>query len=220
MALAKRVSRIKHLLVWLAWLLVAVAAYEFLTLTFHKYAHVEANAYGMFWSRRGWLWIHLGGGTLTILLGAVQFLTRFPRAYPRVHRWTGRIYLSALLVASAGAVGMIATSPAGLEIRSAFAATALAWLTTSLIGYRAILKGKAQLHRRWMTRNYLVTLAPITFRALIRIPGVMALASPVVMIPVLLWLSWALPLLLYEIGRRVLPVVRDLRANRVRMQPE
>lgn len=52
-----------------------------------------------------------------------------------------------------------------------------------------------------MIRNYLVTLAPASFRLALTVPGVMALASPVVMIPLLLWLSWVLPLLAYETVR-------------------
>ena len=62
-----------------------------------------------------------------------------------------------------------------------------------------------------MLRNYLVTLSPIAFRLALHAPGMAALAPPPVLIPILLWSSWALPLLLYEIGRRVRGF-RDTRA--------
>ena len=52
-----------------------------------------------------------------------------------------------------------------------------------------------------MIRNYLVTLAPATFRLAVLVPGVIAFASPIVMIPMLLWLSWAVPLLVCEAFR-------------------
>ncbi len=171
---------------------------DFLLTVYGKYHQLDPAAYTMFWTRRGWLWTHLAGGALTIILGPVQFLTQWPRAYPYLHRWTGRIYMTSMLIACVGATGLIATSPAPFAIRVAFAATALAWLTTALTGLIAIRGGRVRSHRRWMVRNYLVTLSPITFRALIEVPGVMELSPPPVMIPLLLWLSWLLPLLICE----------------------
>ncbi|GGD37153.1 DUF2306 domain-containing protein [Pseudoxanthomonas indica] len=190
--------------VLLALALIALAAWcvDFLISVHAKYRHVAPATYTMFWTRRAWLWTHLAGGTLAIVLGLVQFLTQWPRAFSRVHRWTGRGYLAGILIASTGAVGLIATSPAPFAIRMAFAATAWAWLSTSLIGLVAIRRGQVQKHRRWMTRAWLVTLAPITFRLVIHTPGVMTLADPPDVIAMMLWVSWALPLLLFEIGRR------------------
>jgi predicted membrane protein DUF2306 len=179
-------------------LAVGMLSVDFLLTVYDKYHQLDPAAYTMFWTRRGWLWTHLAGGTLTIILGPVQFLTQWPRAYPHLHRWTGRIYMTCMLIACVGATGLIATSPAPFEIRAAFAATALAWLTTALAGLIAIHGGRVRSHSRWMLRNYLVTLSPMTFRALIEVPGVMELASPPVMIPALLWLSWLLPLLICE----------------------
>lgn len=187
-------------------LLIAVVAWSanFLFEVFDKYRHVDPETYTFFWDRRAWLWTHLAGGALTVLLGPVQFLTQWPRAYGRVHRWTGRVYLTAMLVASTGAVGLISTSPAPYSIRMAFAATALAWLLTALVGLVLIRKGQVQRHRRWMTRSYLVTLAPITFRLFLHLPGVFTvLPPPPEGIAWLLWLSWMVPLFAYEVGRRV-----------------
>lgn len=189
-------------------LVLAAWCFDFLLGVFGKYRHVDPATYTMFWTRRAWLWTHLAGGTLAICLGLVQFLTQWPRAFNRVHRWTGRGYLAGILIAATGATGLIATSPAPFEIRLAFAATAWAWLITALAGLMAIRRGQVQVHRRWMIRAYLVTLAPITFRLLIRTPGVMTLAAPPDVIAVLLWVSWVLPLVGYEAGRRLLALLR------------
>ena len=195
------------LLVLAAWCL------DFLLGVYGKYRQVNPEAYTMFWTRRAWLWTHLAGGALAISLGLVQFLTQWPRAFSRVHRWTGRGYLMGILIAATGATGLIATSPAPFEIRLAFAATAWAWLTTALVGLMAIRRGHVQVHRRWMIRAYLVTLAPITFRLIIRTPGIMTLAPPPDVIATLLWVSWVLPLVGYEVGRRSLALVRKSRGR-------
>jgi len=176
------------------------AIIDFLLLAYRKYGHVDADAYSIFWARRGWLWAHLGGGTLTLLLGPFQFLPRLRTAFPWVHRWTGRLYLLAVLIACAGAAGLIATTPGGVGLQVAFAVTELAWLFTALMGFIAIRGKQPHIHRRWMLRNYIITFVFVTFRAATLIPGVMGLAPPSVMIPTLLWLSWVVPLLAYEIS--------------------
>nr|WP_256643951.1 DUF2306 domain-containing protein [Stenotrophomonas sp. 9(2022)] len=96
-----------------------------------------------------------------------------------------------------------------MVVAARFAATGLAWLITSLRGYRTIRRGDIDAHQRWMLRSYLVTLSPAVFRLFLLVPALMQLASPLVMVPSLLVLSWALPLLAYESGRRL----RSLRTS-------
>jgi len=184
-----------------AWLLAAAIALHFLASAHARYAQPDPAAYGMFWTRRHWLWVHLAGGVLAMVLGSVQFIGGLRRRWPRVHLWIGRTYLLGVCIGLVGAVALIATSPAPIAIRIAFTAIAAAWAGTASTGYRAIRGGDVSRHRRWMIRAYLVTLAPALFRLSLLVPGVMALASPLVMIPTLLWLSWTAPLAAYKLAR-------------------
>jgi uncharacterized membrane protein len=199
-------------------LALGIIGIDFLLTVYGKYHQLDPAAYTMFWTRRGWLWVHLAGGAFAIILGLVQFLTQWPRAYPHLHRWSGRIYITGMLIACVGATGLIGTSPAPFATRAAFAAVALAWLTTALIGVIAIRGGRVPSHRRWMVRNYLVTLSPIAFRALIKVPGMMELAPSPVMIPILLWSSWLLPLLICQGVYRIVDRV-ELRPNNSLQRP-
>lgn len=195
------------------WLLLGFVSLEFLLAAYDKYRHLDSPAYGMFMTRRGWLWLHLAGGLTTVLLGPVQFLARWRRRNPRLHRLSGRVYLVGMLVAATGATGLIATSPAPFAIRLAFAATALAWLSTALTGLLAIRRGAVDRHQRWMTRNYAVTLAPVIFR--LSLPATIAsglMPSPT-LIATLLWCSWIVPLLVCEGVRRLAGWRRDSRAT-------
>ncbi|WP_242107752.1 DUF2306 domain-containing protein [Luteimonas aquatica] len=199
-------------------LLIAAISIEFLLTVYGKYHDpAPGGAYAMFWSRRGWLWTHLAGGVLAIVLGPLQFLTRKQKTYPRLHRWMGRVYMVGILIACTGATGLIATSQAPLGIRAAFASTALAWLTTALAALIAIRQGRVSAHRRWMIRNYLVTLSPITFRIFLQ--AHLATGSPPspAMVALLLWMSWLLPLLIYEAGHRVAGLRRAASARRTRI---
>ncbi|UYB52527.1 DUF2306 domain-containing protein [Xanthomonas sp. AM6] len=187
----------------LLWLALAVFASEFVRHVYLKYAALDSPAYAMFLTRRGWLWCHLGGGAVGLLLGTLQFATQRWRRFPRLHRWMGRAYFVGMLVAMVGAAGLIATSPAPPAIRMAFAATSLAWLVTGSVGFVAIRRGQVERHRQWMVRASLVTLAPVAFR--LALPGAIGLGmtpSPG-LIALLLWSSWVVPLLLYALGRRV-----------------
>lgn len=213
-ARARLVRRIGWAIVWFVLAMVSI---DFLLTVYGKYHHPDPGAYSLFWSRRGWLWTHLAGGALTIVLGPLQFLTRWPRAYPRLHRWMGRSYMVGMLVACTGATGLIATSPAPFEIRSAFAATALAWLATALAALTAIRHGRVRPHRRWMIRNYLVTLSPITFRILLQSQIAMGVAPSPAMIAILLWLSWLLPLLICEGSYRIVDLMRAASAQQAGM---
>lgn len=197
-------SRFVLRLAWVVlWLLLGIASVEFLMAAYGKYRHLDSAAYGMFMTRRGWLWMHLAGGLTTVLLGPVQFFTQWRRRQPRLHRLTGRVYLAGMLVAATGAAGLIATSPAPFAIRLAFSATALAWLTTALTGLVAILRGAVDRHRRWMIRNYAVTLAPIFFRLSLPVAIASGLAPSPTLIATLLWCSWIAPLLVCETVRRL-----------------
>ncbi len=197
------VTRVAWALLWLA--LAAVSA-EFVRHVYLKYAALDSPAYAMFMTRRGWLWCHLGGGAVGLLLGALQFATQRWRRWPRLHRWVGRVYFAGMVVAMVGAVGLIATSPAPLSIRVAFAATALAWLVTGSVGLVAIWRGQVLRHQRWMVRAYLATLAPVVFR--VSLPSAIGLGltpSPG-LIALLLWASWVAPLSVYGVGRAIADV--------------
>lgn len=192
----------------LGWLLLVAVVLAFLWMTWRKYGHPDPGAYSIFWSRRGWLWAHLAGGAATLVLGPFQFIAPLRNAAPRLHRWTGRLYLLAMAVACVGAGGLIATTPGGVGLQVAFSATGIAWVSTATMAFVAIRRGQPRVHRRWMIRNYLVTLVFVTFRATIMVPGVMTLAPPNVMIPALLWLGWVVPVLVYELGFRLIDRMR------------
>ena len=100
-------------------------------------------------------------------------------------------------------MGLIATSPAPSEIRIAFAATATAWLMTAAVAVAAVLKRRLSTLRSWMLRNYLVTLAPVTFRLLLPAASSLGLTPSPELIAIRLWASWSLPLLIFEVVQRV-----------------
>ena len=44
------------------------------------------------------LFVHAFSGGIALLLGPFQFLSRLRDRFPTLHRWTGRVYLTAILI--------------------------------------------------------------------------------------------------------------------------
>lgn len=191
-------QRLTRVVLVAAWLAAAAFSIDFLLSVAGNYHPPNPDAYAMFQDRRGWLFAHLAGGAVTLLLGPVQLTMRSLLSSRRVHRWIGRVYLLGMLMACTAAIGLNPTSPAPPAIRAVFAVTTTAWVCTAVAGLLAIRRGNERANRRWMMRNYLVTLAPVLFRVPLGLALGGGLAVTPDVIAGLLWASRMLPLLVHE----------------------
>jgi hypothetical protein len=73
------------------------------------------------------------------------------------------------------------------------------WISSSFIAYRTAIKKKFRLHKEWMTRSYIVTLAFVISGSILKIPFIQQLGDFAEISPVLFWLGWSVPLYLYEV---------------------
>jgi hypothetical protein len=121
-----------------------------------------------YWAKRVALAFHLVGGSMALALGLPQFWMGFRNRFMNVHRWTGRLYVLGVLVGSIGAFVMATAPEQSLGFGFAFALFALgiAWVITTGAAFFAVIRRKIKLHKEWMIRSYIVTLAFVTFRIL------------------------------------------------------
>lgn len=198
LARPNRSSLRRTLFLWVSWTVIAVTGIYFLAGVVGRYAHFDAAHYRFFWNTRWWLVAHLGGGSIALVLGPFQFSSGLRRRYVRVHRWMGRLYLTGILVASIAAIymGFYVALPRAFGVSLLF--LALAWLTTSLVAYIAVLRRQFAVHREWMIRSYVVTFAFVLFRLLgdLKAFSSLPLESQLVMQT---WVAWAVPLLFTEV---------------------
>jgi uncharacterized membrane protein YozB (DUF420 family) len=134
-----------------------------------RYFDWSAESYGpYYWGKRVPLGFHLLGSSLALALGLPQFWMGFRNRFMNVHRWTGRLYVLGVLIGSIGAFLMSTTPEQSLGFGFAFSlfALAVAWVTTTGAAFFAIIRRKIKLHKEWMIRSYIVTLAFVTFRLL------------------------------------------------------
>jgi uncharacterized membrane protein YozB (DUF420 family) len=152
-----------------------------------------------YWAMRGWLLMHMTGGMIALLTGPWQFWTGFRMRYARLHRWTGRVFLTGVAIGSIGAYRMAVSTTFGWAFGFALLALATAWFSSAGMALYAILKGQVQTHKEWMVRTYVVTFAFVTFRVLndyypgsrLQPDGDRAITVG--------WASWVLPLLFTEL---------------------
>ena len=110
------------------------------------------------------LLLHAMFASIALATGPFQFLPGLRTRRPKLHRWTGRVYAVACIVA--GAAGLIvATHASGGPIAGVgFAALAVTWIATTAAAWRAALARDFDRHRMLMRYSFAMTFAAVTLR--------------------------------------------------------
>lgn len=142
--------------------------------------------------------VHAVAASLALLLGPVQFWDGLRRSSPWLHRITGYIYLSAG-VGVGGIAGILLArhSFGGLVSHLGFGMLGSLWLLTGILALVAARRRRFDLHRRWMRRNFALSLAAVTLR--LYLPLSVVLGVPFEdFYPAVAWLCWVPNALLVE----------------------
>jgi uncharacterized membrane protein len=119
---------------------------------------------------------HMLIAPVALVLGPLQFFAGIRAKYPQAHRWSGRVYVAACVVAG---IGGLATSPyasGGPVAGLGFGILALLWIGTTLGAWRAAVRRQFALHRLLMRFSYAMTFGAVTLR--LQIPIGFALGFP------------------------------------------
>lgn len=108
--------------------------------------------------------LHIAGGMGALLAGPWQFSERMRTRAVNWHRWLGRFYLLEVTLGSTAGFAMAVVSQQGLPTHLGFGILAVLWFLTGLQAYRAARRRNIPSHRRWMIRNFGLTLAAVTLR--------------------------------------------------------
>lgn len=101
---------------------------------------------------------------IALLVGPLQFFPRLRSKYPRLHRWNGRLYVLACVVAGIAALATAPYASGGPVAGLGFSLLAVSWLATTIGGWRAAVARKFDLHRVLMRFSYALTFAAVTLR--------------------------------------------------------
>lgn len=156
---------------WLALSAAAIAVLAplpYLGDSLHGLAADDNDLAANYADRAGWLqaafYLHITCGGTALLLSPVQFAARLRAKAPRVHRISGRIALSAMLLAGIAGLILAPFSLAGAVGAAGFGTLAVLWVTFAVAAYRAIRRRDVTAHRRWAVRAFAMTYAAVTLR--------------------------------------------------------
>lgn len=150
----------------MAWGFLIVFAGSFVFRNALRYLSLDEEVYGRFWTMKWYLLGHVSGGLIALCLGPFQFWTGFRNRYTKIHRVLGFAYLIGVLIGTVSSVSLALTTGMALHWTWAIAliGLAVAWISTTGMAYRFILKKRIQRHQEWMIRSYVVTFAFVLFR--------------------------------------------------------
>lgn len=200
--MTETVSRSRWLQVgWVFMLLAAAlaAVNALLFMSIEAYGHPGIKSRFIATQIAGWM--HALGGATAVLLGPWQFLSRVRIRWPRVHVWTGRVYLLAVLSGALGGLYFAPTSVGGNPGVIGFGVLAVLWLYTGAQAYISIRRRDTVAHRRWMIRNYALTFAAATLRIELGALQLSGLNFDVAF-PIVAWSSWVLNWIVAELWLR------------------
>jgi uncharacterized membrane protein len=157
-----------------------------------------------FTQRRVPLSLHALGGAIALLAGPLQFVPRFRESSWNRHRLLGWIYCGAVLLGWCASVWIAPHAQTGWIAASGFLTLGAAWIVTTGLAVRFILRGDAITHRRWMIRSYALSAAAITLRIYLPLSFVFHVPFSIAY-PAIAWLCWIPNALAAEVYLRVVP---------------
>ena len=108
--------------------------------------------------------LHIAGGMGALLVGPWQFSQKLRNRALNLHRWLGRFYLLEVALGSIAGLAMATVSEDDWPTHFDFGVLAVLWFFTGLQAYLHVRRGNISEHRRWMIRNFALTLAAVTLR--------------------------------------------------------
>jgi len=116
-----------------------------------------------FFHNQFWVSLHLVGGTLALLLGPIQFWPSIRKQFLRLHKLSGKLYMTGVLLIgiSAGRLSLISfCTPCRVSL---FILACLVVISTAF-AWRAIKAKNINAHKQFMVRSYICVLSFVAVR--------------------------------------------------------
>ena len=156
---------VSKLFSFLAWsLIIALSVYFFLdNVIAYFYGYRGAIFGNSFFHNQVWVVAHMVGGTLTLLLGPLQFSNYLRINYSALHRALGKWYMFGVALAGLSALRLSLISRCVPCRISLFILAALVLVTTAF-AWKAVKIRNIKAHRQFMVRSYICVLAFVAVR--------------------------------------------------------
>jgi uncharacterized membrane protein len=151
---------------WLgAWALIGLAAAWFLYDSIIYVASRDPQPGATFLNRQLWYLAHIATATPILVIAPIQFIARIRTSRPHVHRWLGRAFLAASILAGVLAIWLGATIQyQGSKLPLAMFGAL--WIFFSCAAWICARKRDFANHRKFVIRSFAIGLAFIWVRIL------------------------------------------------------
>jgi hypothetical protein len=133
---------------------------------------------------------HMLIAPIALLLGPFQFYPKLRAKYPQAHRWSGRVYATACVIAGIAGLAASPYASGGPVAGLGFGILAVLWIGATLGAWRAAVQRKFALHRLLMRFSYAMTFGAVTLRLQIPLGFVLGYSSYSAMSVWLAYTSW------------------------------
>lgn len=132
---------------------------------------------------------HIVLGGVALLIGWTQFSSKLRRKRKALHRTIGKIYILAAVISGVCGIYIAQFATGGITNIIGFTLSGIAWLTSTLLAYKAIRIGKIEAHQNYMTYSYAVCFSAVTLR--IWLPILTSITGDFMSAYLIIgWLSW------------------------------
>jgi hypothetical protein len=110
--------------------------------------------------------VHFAAGGIILALGCIQFVQAIRSRYPAVHRWIGRVYVTAALLAGIGGLTFIATKGTigGTTMDVGFGIYGVLTAAAAVETYRHARARRLDIHRAWAMRLFALAIGSWLYR--------------------------------------------------------
>jgi hypothetical protein len=122
----------------------------------------DALLTNIFWNMG--FYVHIVAGGIALLVGWIQFNTKFRNLRISLHRKIGKVYIVSVLLSSTAGIGIAFFATGGILSSLGFICLGLVWFCTTLKSYISIRKKQIEQHQKMMIYSYAACFAAVTLR--------------------------------------------------------
>jgi hypothetical protein len=151
---------------------------------------------------------HMLVAPIALLIGPFQFIPGLRARHRSLHRWSGRVYVAACLIAGCAGLATAFHASGGPVAGLGFGILAVSWMAATLGGWLAATRRRFDLHRLMMRFSYAMTFGAVTLRLQIPIGFILGYPSYSAMSVWLAYTAWipnVILVALYSIWERRIP---------------
>jgi uncharacterized membrane protein len=105
------------------------------------------------------LMFHILGVSLAMITCVIQVWPGLRKRWPRVHRYSGRVYVIGVMIAAVAGLVLVMVWPFSVNTSFVQVGLALPWMAITGYGWILARKRRFSDHRRWMLRSFAISIS-------------------------------------------------------------